>query len=48
MEWFAAPDYRLARFILERGLGLVYLIGFLVALNQFPALLGARGLVPAE
>ena len=47
MEWFAAPDYRLARFILERGLGLVYLIGFLVALNQFPALLGARGLVPA-
>ncbi len=47
MEWFAAPDYRLARFILERGLGLVYLIGFLVALNQFPALLGARGLLPA-
>ena len=47
MEWFAAPDYRLARFILERGLGLVYLIGFLVALNQFPALLGERGLLPA-
>ena len=47
MEWFAAPDYRLARFVLERGLGLVYLIGFLVALNQFPALLGARGLLPA-
>jgi hypothetical protein len=46
MDWFPAPDYRLARFIVERGLGLVYAIAFLVALNQFPALLGERGLLP--
>jgi hypothetical protein len=47
MEWFSAPDYRVARLVLERGLGLVYAIAFLVALNQFPALLGERGLMPA-
>jgi hypothetical protein len=46
MEWFAAPDYRIARWIIERGLGLVYLVAFLVALDQFPALLGERGLMP--
>ena len=46
MDWFSAPDYRLARFVIERGLGLVYLLAFLVALNQFPALLGERGLLP--
>ena len=48
MEWLSAPDYRLARLVIERGLGLVYLIAFLVALNQFPALLGERGLLPAR
>jgi hypothetical protein len=47
MEWFSAPDYRLARLVIERGLGLTYAIAFLVALNQFPALLGERGLLPA-
>jgi hypothetical protein len=46
MDGFPAPDYHLARFIVERGLGLVYAIAFLVALNQFPALLGERGLLP--
>ena len=39
MEWFIAPEYRAARFLIERGLGLIYLVAFLVALNQFPALL---------
>ncbi len=46
MEWFIAPEYRAARFLIERGLGLIYLVAFLVALNQFPALLGERGLLP--
>jgi membrane protein implicated in regulation of membrane protease activity len=46
MDWFSAPDYRLARFAIERGIGLIYLIAFLVALNQWPALLGERGLLP--
>jgi len=48
MDWFSAPDYRLARFLIERGLGLIYLAAFLVALNQFPALLGERGLLPVS
>src|SRR3954449_517017 len=47
MDWFSAPDYRIARLVLERGLGLIYLIAFLVAVNQFPALLGEQGLLPA-
>jgi len=48
MEWFSAPDYSLARFVLERGLALIYALGFLNALHQFPALLGDRGLLPAR
>jgi hypothetical protein len=47
VDWLSAPDYRLTRFVLERGLGLIYLVAFLVALNQFPALLGEHGLLPA-
>ncbi len=37
----------LTRLVFQRGLGLVYLIAFLVALNQFRPLLGQRGLLPA-
>ena len=46
MDWFAAPEYWFARVVLERGLGLVYLVAFANALNQFPTLLGERGLMP--
>jgi hypothetical protein len=42
-----APDSQLARFVLERGLGLIYLIAFVVAAHQFTPLLGERGLEPA-
>jgi hypothetical protein len=42
----AAADYWFPRFLFQRGLGLVYLIAFLVALNQFRPLLGERGLLP--
>src|SRR5438874_2972617 len=45
-EWLHAADYTIARLVLQRGLGLVYLVAFLVALEQFPALLGERGLLP--
>ena len=45
-DWLHAADYSLARLVLQRGLGLVYLIAFAVALGQFPALLGERGLLP--
>jgi hypothetical protein len=44
---FAAPDYTIARVVIERGLALIYLIAFVVALRQFPALCGERGLEPA-
>jgi hypothetical protein len=43
----SAPDYWLARLVVQRGLGIVYLLAFLNAWNQFPALLGDRGLIPA-
>jgi hypothetical protein len=47
MPTLDAPDYTIARFVIERGLALVYAIAFLVAANQFPALAGERGLQPA-
>jgi uncharacterized membrane protein YhdT len=47
MPELAAPDYFLARFLIERGLATIYLIGFVVAWRQFPALCGERGLEPA-
>jgi hypothetical protein len=42
-----ADDYQVARFVIERGLGIIYLIGFVVTALQFPALSGERGLDPA-
>jgi hypothetical protein len=47
MPDLGAPDYELARFAIERGLGLLYLVAFVVAARQFPALCGERGLEPA-
>src|SRR5688572_26145179 len=44
----SASNYRFARFVIERGLGLLYLVAFVVAANQFPALCGERGLDPAR
>ncbi|GAB3523916.1 lipase maturation factor family protein [Arthrobacter monumenti] len=50
MEWLgvalAAEGYEAGRQILQRGVAAVYLIGFLSAVNQFPALLGENGLLP--
>lgn len=40
-------DYELARLLVERGLGVIYLIAFVVTFTQFPALAGERGLEPA-
>ncbi len=47
MEWFSAPDYWAARWVVERVLAAIYLVGFVVALRQFPPLLGEQGLLPA-
>jgi lipase maturation factor len=48
MPDLSAPDYQLARLAIERGLGAIYLIAFIVAATQFPALCGERGLEPAN
>jgi hypothetical protein len=47
MPELGAPDYVVARFLLERGIAAIYVIAFVVALRQFPALCGDRGLEPA-
>src|SRR6266513_3056883 len=47
MPDLGGADYQVARFLLERGLAAIYLVAFVVALRQFPALCGERGLEPA-
>ena len=42
-----STSYWYSRFIFERGLALIYLVAFIVAVNQFVPLLGERGLTPA-
>lgn len=46
LSWFDARDYEFARQVLQRGTAALYLVAFLSTLNQFPALLGERGLLP--
>ncbi len=41
-----AGDYWLTRWLLQRSLAAIYLVAFLVAVNQFNALLGSHGLLP--
>ncbi|MGH9408927.1 MAG: lipase maturation factor family protein [Vicinamibacterales bacterium] len=47
MEPIGTSSYWYSRFIFERGLALIYLIGFIAVVNQFIPLLGAGGLLPA-
>jgi len=47
-DWLAGDDYTIAREILERGVAALYLVAFVSAVNQFPALLGDNGLLPAR
>lgn len=44
--WFSDPDYLVTRLLFQRLLAAIYLVAFLVAANQFRALLGSRGLLP--
>lgn len=48
LDGFYTDSYWLARFIIQRGVGLSYLIAFLVALNQFKPLVGEKGLYPVR
>lgn len=41
-------SYWIIRLLLQRGLAFIYLMAFLVALNQFRPLCGDRGLLPAN
>jgi len=47
LNWWLEPAYWLSRLVFTRGLAVIYLIAFLVALNQFRPLLGEHGLLPA-
>ena len=47
MDWLQAPDYWLGRWLFERFLAAIYLVAFVCAADQFPALLGEHGLLPA-
>ena len=47
-DWLSAPDYSISRLLIGRGLAAIYLIGFLVAVQQFRPLLGERGLLPVR
>ena len=46
MEW--SGDFWVTRLVFQRALGLVYLLAFVAALNQFRPLLGERGLMPVS
>lgn len=46
MEWFSAPEYWLGQLVLERGVGVVYLIAFVAAARQFRPLIGEHGMLP--
>lgn len=48
MEFLNAPEYFFARLLFERALAALYLVAFVVAFNQFPALLGEKGLLPVK
>ena len=47
MDGFAAVDFGFAREVLQRGIAALYLVAFASTLNQFRALLGEHGLLPA-
>ena len=46
MDWFEDPGAWAGRLLLTRGIALVYLIAFVAALRQGPALIGTHGLTP--
>ena len=47
MDWLWADNYWVARLLLLRAVGAVYLVAFIVVVNQFRPLLGEHGLQPA-
>jgi hypothetical protein len=47
VEWSIADGYLLARELVQRGVALVYVLGFVAVLHQWRPLLGRSGLTPA-
>lgn len=47
MDGFAAVDFEVARQVLQRGIAALFLVAFASTRNQFRALLGENGLLPA-
>src|SRR5215470_6649673 len=45
MQWYFG-EIQLVRLLVQRGLAAIYIIAFLVVLNQFKPLLGQNGLLP--
>lgn len=45
-DWFGAGNYDVARQILQRGVAALYVVAFVAAWRQGPALIGERGLLP--
>ncbi|HET6499273.1 MAG TPA: lipase maturation factor family protein [Amycolatopsis sp.] len=45
-DWFTDPDYWASRLAFQRMLAAIYLVAFVVAANQFRALIGTNGLLP--
>jgi hypothetical protein len=45
-NWFVAPEYWLAREVVQRGVAAIYLIAFIAAVRQFRALMGEHGMLP--
>ncbi len=48
MDWFTAEHSWLARMLFQRSLAAVYVVAFVVAANQYRALLGDHGLTPVR
>lgn len=46
VQWFVAPEYWLAREVLQRGVAAIYLIAFVAAARQFRPLIGEHGMLP--
>jgi hypothetical protein len=46
MEWFTAPGSDVARLLVQRGVGAVYVLAFVNVLVEWRPLLGDRGLLP--
>jgi Lipase maturation factor len=46
VHWLSDPGYWTSRLVFTRGVALIYVVAFLVALNQFRPLIGTHGMLP--